>query len=470
MKNQSITGQENLSVSSVGVAGAEKLTTGVIWAYSIPRIGFGIMGLLFGTYLMKFSTDVLLIAPAAMGALIAASRIWDGVSDPLAGYLSDRTHSRFGRRRIWLFMSSVPMSLGLIMIWSPPSSLEGVMLIAWMGLALFVYETASTAFFVPHGALGVELTPNYHERTRLYGYSHMIGALGSLLGLISLYLMDSGEDKRLWAIILSSIAGFCICAMVLGSTFVLPERADFQNRGSENPFRSFTDVFRNKHARLLLIVYAIETFGGATIGLLVSYIVAYVIPMENVPVDSSVFFISVLVFYFVPQFAFAPLWIKLSTYTGKKNLWAASMWISALVFVGYFFALNSYIMIWLLTFILGTSGGIGAVVAPAISADIIDYDEYLTGERKEGTYYAVWNMVRKGAASLTAIITGFVLQWVGFEPNVEQTETTKIVFRSLFALMPAGGYMIGALVFTRFSFNEKEHSDVRRVLATRTKT
>jgi GPH family glycoside/pentoside/hexuronide:cation symporter len=470
VKNQSITGQENLSVSSVGVAGAEKLTTGVIWAYSIPRIGFGIMGLLFGTYLMKFSTDVLLIAPAAMGALIAASRIWDGVSDPLAGYLSDRTHSRFGRRRIWLFMSSVPMSLGLIMIWSPPSSLEGVMLIAWMGLALFVYETASTAFFVPHGALGVELTPNYHERTRLYGYSHMIGALGSLLGLISLYLMDSAEDKRFWAIILSSIAGFCICAMVLGSTFVLPERADFQNRGSENPFRSFTDVFRNKHARLLLIVYAIETFGGATIGLLVSYIVAYVIPMENVPVDSSVFFISVLVFYFVPQFAFAPLWIKLSTYTGKKNLWAASMWISALVFVGYFFALNSYIMIWLLTFILGTSGGIGAVVAPAISADIIDYDEYLTGERKEGTYYAVWNMVRKGAASLTAIITGFVLQWVGFEPNVEQTETTKIVFRSLFALMPAGGYMIGALVFTRFSFNEKEHSDVRRVLATRTKT
>jgi len=470
VKNQPITGQENLSVSSVGVAGAEKLTTGVIWAYSIPRIGFGIMGLLFGTYLMKFSTDVLLIAPAAMGALIAASRIWDGVSDPLAGYLSDRTHSRFGRRRIWLFMSSVPMSLGLIMIWSPPSSLEGVMLIAWMGLALFVYETASTAFFVPHGALGVELTPNYHERTRLYGYSHMIGALGSLLGLISLYLMDSAEDKRFWAIILSSIAGFCICAMVLGSTFVLPERADFQNRGSENPFRSFTDVFRNKHARLLLIVYAIETFGGATIGLLVSYIVAYVIPMENVPVDSSVFFISVLVFYFVPQFAFAPLWIKLSTYTGKKNLWAASMWISALVFVGYFFALNSYIMIWLLTFILGTSGGIGAVVAPAISADIIDYDEYLTGERKEGTYYAVWNMVRKGAASLTAIITGFVLQWVGFEPNVEQTETTKIVFRSLFALMPAGGYMIGALVFTRFSFNEKEHSDVRRVLATRTKT
>jgi GPH family glycoside/pentoside/hexuronide:cation symporter len=63
----------------------------------------GIMATLFGVYLMKFSTDVLLIAPAAMGTLIAASRIWDGFSDPMVGYLSDRTRSPMGRRRAWLF-------------------------------------------------------------------------------------------------------------------------------------------------------------------------------------------------------------------------------------------------------------------------------------------------------------------------------------------------------------------------------
>ncbi|MCB1694121.1 MAG: MFS transporter, partial [Pseudomonadales bacterium] len=89
----------NVSDNAIGVAGAERLAWGVIWAYSLPRISFGIMGLLFGTYFMKFSTDVLLIAPAAIGALLAASRMWDAVSDPLAGFLSDRTQSRFGRRR-----------------------------------------------------------------------------------------------------------------------------------------------------------------------------------------------------------------------------------------------------------------------------------------------------------------------------------------------------------------------------------
>jgi len=164
----------NLDRTAAGEAGAEKLTNAVIWAYAAPGIGFRMMGFLFGTYLMKFATDVLLIAPAAMGALIAASRLWDAVSDPLVGYLSDRTQSRFGRRRVWLYCSAIPMALGMVMMWSPPSVLEGIQLIAWMALALWIYETASTAFFVPHGALGVELTPNFHERTRMYGYNHMI--------------------------------------------------------------------------------------------------------------------------------------------------------------------------------------------------------------------------------------------------------------------------------------------------------
>lgn len=369
-----------------------------------------------------------------------------------------------------MFAATVPMSLGLIMIWSPPSALGGTMIVIWMAVALFVYETASTAFFVPYGALGVELTPNYHERTRLYGYSHMIGAIGSVLGLFSLYLIDSSDDKRAAAIILSTIAGFAITGLILGSTVLLPERNDYQGRGATSPFRSFADVIRNPHAALLLIIYGIETFGAASIGMLVPYLVTYVIPMDDMPVSSSIFMITVLVVYTVPQFVFTPLWIKLSTYTGKKLLWAISMWMSAFIFVGYFFALEHPILIWILSFALGIAGGIGAVVAPAIKADIIDYDEYLTGQRKEGTYYAIWNMVRKSAASLTAIITGFVLQLVGFEPNVEQTETTKFAMRALFAWLPAAGYLVGAILFLRFTFNEKEHTEVRRILEERNGT
>jgi sugar (glycoside-pentoside-hexuronide) transporter len=454
---------KSTSDSAIGVAGAEQLSLGVIWAYSLPRIGLGIMGLLFATYLMKFSTDVLLIAPAIMGSLIAAARLWDAISDPLVGYLSDQTNSVYGRRRSWMFFAAVPMGMGLVMLWSPPAILDNLGMIIWMAVALLVYETASTAFYVPHGAIGVELTPNYHERTRLFGYAHMIGAIGSIMGLISLQLMNMSDDKRTFALMLSLFAGFFVTSIIIASTRILPERTDYQGRGGNGIFNSFIDVFKNKHALLLLIVFAIETFGAASVGMLVPYLVEYVIPMQAMMVP-------ILITYTLPQFIFTPMWIKLAKIFGKKHLWAFAMWLNAATFFGFFFILSpgeTSPLVWVFAFTLGFAAGCGAVVAPAIKADIIDYDEYLTGERKEGAYLAVWNLVRKSAASVTALVTGIVLQMTGFEPNMEQSEQTQYAMRALFALLPCICYVIGALLFIKFNFNEKEHAEVREILAKR---
>jgi len=112
----------------------------------------------------------------------------------------------------------------------------------------------------------------------------------------------------------------------------------------------------------------------------------------------------------------------------------------------------------------GLGGGAGAVLPPSIQADIVDYDEYLTGERKEGAYLAVWNLVRKVAGSITAFIVGMALQVAGFEPNAEQTDIAKWTILSLLALMPAACYIVGAILLMKFTFNEKEHQQIRRVL------
>ena len=107
------------------------------------------MGLLFGTYMMKFATDVLLIAPAVMGSLIAASRLWDAVSDPMAGYLSDRTSSKYGRRRSWMFYAAIPVGIGIIMIWSPPTFLDSITTIVWMGIAYWSMRLPVPLFTCP---------------------------------------------------------------------------------------------------------------------------------------------------------------------------------------------------------------------------------------------------------------------------------------------------------------------------------
>jgi GPH family glycoside/pentoside/hexuronide:cation symporter len=430
----------------------------VIVSYGLPSVGFGFTGLLFIIFLMKFSTDVLLIAPAVMGGLIAASRLWDAVSDPVAGYLSDRTQARMGRRRSWMMAASLPVAVGIWMLWSPPTFLSGLGIVAWMAAALFVYETASTAFFIPYGALGVELSRRYHERTRIFGYRHAISALGLVLGVMAYRFITEAENIREAAASMALVGAPLVAVLCLYSAWRLPERKEYQGRGSDAMLRSFVDVFRNRHARRLLAVYFIDSFGVASIGMLIPYVTEYVFQRPDLAM-------YIVLLYFIPQFLFTPLWLFLSRRVGKKRLWIFSMWGTALGFLALFFIESGDdILIWIVPPLLGMAGGCAPIVAPSIKADIIDYDEYRTGERKEGAYLAVWNFVRKSAGAVTALITGIVLQQLDFKPNQEQTEATKLALRALFSLTPAICYAIGALIFAGFDFNEAEHGEVRRAL------
>ena len=103
-------------------APSNKVSWSTTLAFGAPAVGAGCMYLLLSLYVMKFSTDVLLIAPGVMGAIYSLSRIWDAISDPLVGYFSDRTSSRLGRRRTWILASCLPISLGFYMVFAPPMS------------------------------------------------------------------------------------------------------------------------------------------------------------------------------------------------------------------------------------------------------------------------------------------------------------------------------------------------------------
>ena len=114
----------------------DRVSWPTVFAYGTPGTGAGYMYLMLALYVMKFATDVLLIAPAIMGIIFSASRIWDAVSDPVVGYLSDRTKTAYGRRRSWIIASCVPIGATFIMVFSPPASLSDTGLVIWMAVAI----------------------------------------------------------------------------------------------------------------------------------------------------------------------------------------------------------------------------------------------------------------------------------------------------------------------------------------------
>jgi Na+/melibiose symporter-like transporter len=154
------------------------------------------MGLMLSLYVMKFATDVLLIAPAVMGLIFSVSRIWDAISDPLAGYLSDRTRTSWGRRRIWLAASILPTGFTFYMVFAPPAELSGAALEGWMALAIIGFYSALTILLVPHLALGAELSSDYHERSRLFGMRHAFFTSGSILALVTFYFLNTRRAGR----------------------------------------------------------------------------------------------------------------------------------------------------------------------------------------------------------------------------------------------------------------------------------
>ena len=437
--------------------------------YGLPGIGAGYMYLLVNLYIMKFSTDVLLIAPSVMGVIFSISRIWDAVSDPVAGYLSDRTTFKFGRRRTWILVSFVPISLGFLAVFSPPTTMEGQALDTWMMFAILGFYSAMTLFLVPHMALGAEISDDYHERTKLFGVRHIGFTFGSILALISMSILINEEVKpegnvRQLASNLALFSVLIMSAFIIFSVSRLKERPEYQNRVNKNPFKAFRDVWKNYHAKILLIILFIENLGGAVIGVLTLYVTQYIVEAPE--------WAPLIIFaYMFPAAASVPLWIPLSRKYGKIKLWIFSLAATGIAFGGIFVipfldsVTERLIVIFTGAILGGIAAGCGGAVGPSIKGDVIDYDEYLTGERKEGTYFAAANFVFKSATGIMLLLTGFVLQFSGFIPNQPQTMEVKVALISLYGLVPLIFYSLGAFIlYKKFKFGEKEHAAIKSEL------
>ena len=450
----------------------KKVPLGTTIAYGMPGLGAGYMYLLMSLYVMKFSTDVLLIAPAVMGIIFSISRIWDAISDPIAGYLSDRTTFKFGRRRTWMLLSFVPISFGFLAVFSPPESMQGQSLDLWMMIAILSFYSAITLFNVPHMALGAELSEDYHERTRLFGVRHIGFTLGSILSLVSMSLLISEENSPTGDVreLASNLAFFAVAVMsfmIFFSVSRLKEDPKFQNRVNKNPFKAFRDVWVNPHAKILIIVLFIENLGGAVIGVLTLYVTQYI-------VEAPAWAPIIIFAYMLPSALSVPLWIPLSRRFGKIRLWVFSLALTGISFGGIFIipfldsVTDRLIVMFLGAILGGMASGCGGAIGPSVKGDVIDYDEYLTGERKEGSYFAALNFVYKSATGIMLLVTGFFLQFSGFIPNQPQTMEVKIALISLYGLVPLVFYSLGSyLLYKKFKFGEKEHAAIKQQIQER---
>ncbi|MBW2312807.1 MAG: MFS transporter [Deltaproteobacteria bacterium] len=429
----------------------------VLIAYAAPAVATSFVFTAVSLYLLKFSTDVLLLAPATIGLIFAVGRFWDAFTDPIVGHLSDRTRSRLGRRRPWLLAAALPVAGAYLAIWSPPAGVEEGQLALWMGGAILLFYTAITAFTVPYTALGAELSAGYHDRTRVFGAKAFGDHIGIVLGAASLLFMEKAAEPRAAAVCVATLAGGLMIAGTVWATAALREPAEHQGRGGRRrPHDAFADVLRNREARILVAVFFLEMLGYQTFVVMLPYLTEYV--LETPGATAYYLFAAILT-----TLATLPVWVPWSRRFGKARVWAVSLAVKTAVFAGMaLVGPGDWLLIGGLTVVFGAATGGGAVLGPSLKADVVDSDEARTGERKEGTFFAAWGLAIKMAVGFAILISGTLLSSVGFEPNVAQRPEVLIGIRTTVSALPVACHILALLLLARLRMNEADHAALRR--------
>jgi GPH family glycoside/pentoside/hexuronide:cation symporter len=428
---------------------------GVQLAYGAPNFAGAAMLIPILIHMPKFYADVVLVPLGSLAIAIAIARALDALSDPFFGWLSDRTQTRFGRRRPYMAAMAPLCAIAFWLLFTPPESLSRTGAAFWFGINFILYSVFHTAYALPHYALGPELTLDYHERSRLFGVREGFTILGTIVAAVAPgILIAQGMTERGAFATLGVV--FALLLIVLMGILVVRvhERPDFVAR-EPNPFvPGVRRALRNRPFRILLLAYVVGSITGAIPGTLMPFFNAYVIRPANPERWLSIF----LAVYFFTGFLCLPLWVMLARRVGKRAAWLASF-VMGTTGGGAMFFLGEGDTVGLLILIAwaGSSFGAGLFLGPAIQADVIDYDELHTGKRREAQYSAFWAMLPKFVAIPSAAVPIAILGSIGYVPNAEQTPAVVFAIKAIFALAPAASSVLAFFIAWRFPIDETIH-------------
>jgi len=310
--------------------GASRLSGAQMVSYGLPAFGAALVLISVAVYLPNYYTDDLGLSAGLLGWVLLVGRLWDAVTDPLMGYVSDRTRSRLGRRRPYFLLATLPLWLAFYLTWAPEEGLSPRALFVHVLLAYLVLYTFWTVFWVPYISLGMELTPDYHERTRLFGVRQAFFLLGMAGGMLlpELFARAAGGPAGGYPRMAALFGGVC-CALILVAFARLRERprASLEHAPLVAGLRI---TFRNRAFVILMLTYLAALVGGSFIAPLTLYVAKYVIvAREVVP--------FVMLSYLVGSVLSIPLWVRLSARRGKNATWTAGMLLATAVYTTSFY-------------------------------------------------------------------------------------------------------------------------------------
>lgn len=444
---------------------SEQLSFWTKAAYAVGDLAHSVgPGTIVPFWYLFFLTDVAHLNPALAGVTILVGGIWDAVNDPLVGLLSDRTRTRWGRRRPYLLFGALPYGAAFALMWIVPPIENQVLLCLYFALVYIVYDTVVTLVSCPYYALVPELTLDHDERTSLTTYRAFASIITGLLAAVGFsVVLDATPDEQTAFWVMGLICGAVFVPTILVTFLGTRERSAFQVEPAPRPLESLRFVMRNREWRYTLGMRLTSWIPVDIASAVFAYYLIYWIKMKAMEaslVQAVILGSSAL---------FLPLVLWMSRRWEKKTAFIVSIASWAIVMFGILpVPQRAKLAAYLIAFLVGPGVAAAHALPSAMSADTLDVDELNSGKRQEGVYAGFEVFVRKLSTKLVLSGIGPVLAWSGYvEGAAQQTPQTLTGIRLMIAVMPAL-ILLGAIVIAwAYPLTRARHEEVQAELARR---
>jgi GPH family glycoside/pentoside/hexuronide:cation symporter len=422
--------------------------------YGAGDIGFSLTSTILGVYFLFFMIEVVGLRPAVAAIPIGIGKVWDFINDPIFGYISDRTRSRWGRRRPYLLFGALPLALTFTMLWYRPDFESTVALVAYYSLAYIIFEASATLLYMPYFALTPELTSDYDERTSLTSYRMFFSILGSLLAFtLPLIIIGSFIPENAPKVLLmGAIFGLMSALPMFVTFFGTKEREDYCDLEKPTLWESIKSVWKNVPFRYGLGIFLATWISVDILQTSLLFYVKYVVQREpqNDIIMATIFVIA--------MFAL-PIWNWVSKRWSKRYayMYGIAFWAVVQLVLITMTPATPLSLILILCAMAGIGVSAAHVLPWAILPDAIEWYEYQTGERHEGMFYSITTLARKVTSAVSVTFIGPILELTGYQPNVAQQSKQALQgIRLIIGPIPAVLLVIGIIIAYKYPLDRKE--------------
>ena len=427
-------------------------------SYATGIYGIFLAWMMVSFYLLYFYTDVLGISPAKAGFIFFLASMWDGVTDPLMGWLIEKTRSRWGKYRPYLLFAAVPFAIAFTaLFYTPDLSGDGLML--WALIIHIVFRTFYTAVYIPYTGLIARLSTDADKRSSIAGVKSVFISLAALtisfFGLPALTYFG-GEDEARGFIRVALICAV-IAVLALWTCFIFTREKIASGSVQQPPIKiaiSCKAIFSNN--AFLLIFIGVLLFTGCYTLLNKSIVYFFKYDLGNR--DAARWALSAIA---IAGILSPAIWVPVTRWTSKKTVWiSGSVMASAGLATIYILDTHNLGVLVVLFFLTGC--GIHAFLMTffAMVADAIDYGEWKNGLRVEATLFGLVSLANKTSLAIGTWLLAWLLERIGFTANVEQSQETLTGMKQILALVPMCGFLASAMVIAFFPFNTAQHREM----------